>query len=97
MSFSLATFIIVLSSIQDVKFNPSSAQTRWQIDCCGRPSDRRQEHRLGDGYVRTGLDVVEKEITSSGFKRVGELKDGLNENYLVEFEKVDNSDRKSDK
>lgn len=41
------------------------------------------------GHVRAGLDVVEKEITSSGFKRVGELKEVLNENYLVEFKKVD--------
>jgi len=49
------------------------------------------------GHVRAGLDVVEKEITSSGFKRVGELKDVLKENYLVEFEKVSESDRKSDK
>ena len=49
------------------------------------------------GHVRAGLDVVEKEITSSGFKRVGELKDILKENYLVEFEKVSESDHKSDK
>jgi ubiquinone/menaquinone biosynthesis C-methylase UbiE len=40
------------------------------------------------GHVRAGLDVVEKEITSSGFKRIGELKDVLKENYLLEFEKV---------
>jgi len=49
------------------------------------------------GHVRAGLDVVEKEITSSGFKRIGELKDVLKENYLVEFEKVSEGDRKSDK
>ena len=48
-------------------------------------------------FVRAGLDVVEKEITSSGFKRIGELKDVLKENYLVEFEKVSEGDRKSDK
>ena len=46
------------------------------------------------GHVRAGLDVVEKEITSSGFKRIGELKDVLKENYLVEFEKVSEGDRK---
>lgn len=49
------------------------------------------------GHVRAGLDVVKKEITSSGFKRIGELKDVLKENYLVEFEKVSEGDRKSDK
>lgn len=49
------------------------------------------------GHVRAGLDVVEKEITSSGFKKIGELKDVLKENYLVEFEKVSEGDRKSDK
>ncbi len=49
------------------------------------------------GHVRAGLDVVEKEITSSGFKRVRELKDVLNENYMVEFEKLDEGDRKSGK
>jgi ubiquinone/menaquinone biosynthesis C-methylase UbiE len=49
------------------------------------------------GHVRAGLDVVEKEIASSGFKRIGELKDVLKENYLVEFEKVSEGDRKSDK
>lgn len=49
------------------------------------------------GHVRAGLDVVEREITSSGFKRIGELKEVLKENYLVEFVKVDEGERKSDK
>jgi ubiquinone/menaquinone biosynthesis C-methylase UbiE len=49
------------------------------------------------GHVRAGLDIVEKEITSSGFKKIGELSGALKENYLVEFEKVSESDRKSDK
>ena len=49
------------------------------------------------GHVRAGLDVVEKEITASGFKRIGELKEVLKENYLVEFVKVDEGERKSDK
>jgi ubiquinone/menaquinone biosynthesis C-methylase UbiE len=40
------------------------------------------------GHVRAGLDVVEKEITSSGFKRVSELNNVLKENYLIEYEKV---------
>ena len=44
-----------------------------------------------------GLDITEKEITSSGFKKIGELKDVLKENYLGEFEKVSESERKSDK
>lgn len=48
------------------------------------------------GHVRAGLDVVEKEITSSGFKRIGELEEVLKENYMVEFEKVSEGDRKSD-
>jgi ubiquinone/menaquinone biosynthesis C-methylase UbiE len=47
------------------------------------------------GHVRAGLEVVEKEITSSGFKRVGELKDVLKENYFVEFEKVDKGELKT--
>lgn len=46
------------------------------------------------GHVRAGLDVVEKEITSCGFKRVGELTGVLKENYLVEFQKVDPSEGK---
>lgn len=40
------------------------------------------------GHVRAGLDVVEREITSSGFRRVGELNNTLDENYMVVFEKV---------
>lgn len=40
-------------------------------------------------HVRAGQDVFEKEITESGFKRVGEVKDLLKENYLVVFEKVE--------
>jgi hypothetical protein len=47
-------------------------------------------------HFRAGLDVVEKEITSSGFKRIAELEDVLKEYYLVEFEKVSEGDRKSD-
>jgi predicted methyltransferase len=38
-------------------------------------------------HVRAGQDVVVKEITSSGFKRVGEEK-LLQENYFVRFEKI---------
>lgn len=40
-------------------------------------------------HVRAGQEVVEKEITESGFKRVDEIKDLLKENYLVVFEKAD--------
>ena len=39
-------------------------------------------------HVRAGQDVVEKEITSAGFKKAGEVKDLLKENYLVVFEKA---------
>lgn len=41
------------------------------------------------GHVRAGLDVVEKEITSSGFERIDELQGVLKENYMVQFRKVD--------
>lgn len=41
------------------------------------------------GHVRAGQEVVEKEITSMGFRKVGEEKVlGLKENYFVRFEKV---------
>lgn len=44
------------------------------------------------GHVRAGLEVVEQEITSSGFKRIwdldGQLGGVLKENYIVEFEKT---------
>jgi ubiquinone/menaquinone biosynthesis C-methylase UbiE len=40
-------------------------------------------------HVRAGQEVVEKEITECGFKRVGEVKDVLRENYLVVFEKTE--------
>jgi len=39
-------------------------------------------------HVRAGQEVVEKEVTECGFKRVGEVKDLLKENYLVVFEKA---------
>ena len=40
-------------------------------------------------HVRAGQEVVEKEITECGFKRVAEVKDLLKENYLVVFEKIE--------
>jgi ubiquinone/menaquinone biosynthesis C-methylase UbiE len=40
-------------------------------------------------HVRAGQDVVEKEVTEVGFKKVGEEKKLLKENYLVVFEKVE--------
>lgn len=40
-------------------------------------------------HVRAGQDVVEKEITESGFERIREVKGLLKENYLVEFAKVE--------
>ncbi|QDU28526.1 Ubiquinone/menaquinone biosynthesis C-methyltransferase UbiE [Anatilimnocola aggregata] len=42
-------------------------------------------------HVRAGQEVVEKEITECGFKRVAEVKDLLKENYLVVFEKTESS------
>jgi ubiquinone/menaquinone biosynthesis C-methylase UbiE len=38
-------------------------------------------------HVRAGQAVVEKEITTAGFRKIGEVKDVLKENYLVIFEK----------
>lgn len=42
-------------------------------------------------HVRAGQEVVEKEITECGFKRIHEAKDLLKENYLVVFEKAEPS------
>jgi predicted methyltransferase len=39
-------------------------------------------------HVRAGQDEVEKEITTAGFKKTGEVKDLFKENYLVVFEKA---------
>ncbi|MFM7148934.1 MAG: DUF1549 domain-containing protein, partial [Gemmataceae bacterium] len=42
------------------------------------------------GHVRAGQEVFEKEVISSGFKKVGAKKVmGLEENYFVHFEKVE--------
>lgn len=41
------------------------------------------------GHVRAGQEVVTKEITTAGFKRVAEEKLPLKENYFLVFEKVD--------
>lgn len=41
------------------------------------------------GHVRAGQDVVEQEITKSGFKKVDEVKSLFKENYFVVFEKVE--------
>jgi ubiquinone/menaquinone biosynthesis C-methylase UbiE len=38
-------------------------------------------------HVRAGQDVVEKEIAAAGFRKTGEAKGLLKENYLVTFEK----------
>jgi ubiquinone/menaquinone biosynthesis C-methylase UbiE len=41
------------------------------------------------GHVRAGQEVVEKEITSAGFKKLDEQKvPGLKENYFLRFEKA---------
>jgi hypothetical protein len=39
------------------------------------------------GHVRAGQEVFAKEITSSGFKLIGEEKLPLKENYFLRFEK----------
>ncbi len=39
------------------------------------------------GHVRAGQSIVEKEITTAGFKKIGEVNDLLRENYLIIFEK----------
>jgi ubiquinone/menaquinone biosynthesis C-methylase UbiE len=38
-------------------------------------------------HVRAGQEVVEKEITDAGFRKAGEVKGLLKENYLVIFTK----------
>jgi ubiquinone/menaquinone biosynthesis C-methylase UbiE len=43
------------------------------------------------GHVRAGQEVVEREIAEAGFKKVGDVKDLLGENYFVRFEKVGDS------
>lgn len=51
-------------------------------------------------HVRAGQNIVEKEITTAGFRKIGEVKDLLQENYLVIFEKsvtAANSNQKNDK
>lgn len=45
------------------------------------------------GHVRAGQEVVEKEIEEAGFKKTGEVKDLLQENYFIRFEKVEGSSR----
>ena len=38
-------------------------------------------------HVRAGQEVVEREIAEAGFEKADEVKDLLEENYLVVFEK----------
>ena len=38
-------------------------------------------------HVRAGQEVVEKELTDAGFRKTGEVKDLLKENYLIRFTK----------
>jgi ubiquinone/menaquinone biosynthesis C-methylase UbiE len=40
------------------------------------------------GHVRAGQEVFEREVTESGFRKTGEVKGVLKDNYLVTFEKV---------
>ena len=40
------------------------------------------------GHVRAGQEVFESEIAAAGFKKVGEVKDVLKENYFVRFRKL---------
>ena len=44
-------------------------------------------------HVRAGQEVVEKEITECGFKRIHEAKDLLKENYLLVFEKIERENK----
>jgi ubiquinone/menaquinone biosynthesis C-methylase UbiE len=44
-------------------------------------------------HVRAGQEVVEQEILACGFRKVGEVRDLLKDNYFVIFEKSDRSDR----
>jgi ubiquinone/menaquinone biosynthesis C-methylase UbiE len=39
-------------------------------------------------HVRAGQETVEKEIASAGFKKTGEVKDLLKDNYVIVFTKV---------
>ena len=39
------------------------------------------------GHVRAGQEVFEAEVTAAGFEKVEEVKDLLNENYFVRFQK----------
>jgi len=39
------------------------------------------------GHVRAGQEVFEAEVTAAGFENVEEVKDLLNENYFVRFQK----------
>ncbi|WP_232056239.1 methyltransferase domain-containing protein [Tuwongella immobilis] len=39
------------------------------------------------GHVRAGQDVVEREITDAGFRKVNDIKELLKENYFVIFQK----------
>lgn len=41
------------------------------------------------GHMRAGQEVFEKEIIDAGFKKVGEEKKLLSDNYMVFFEKTD--------
>ncbi|MBY0588838.1 class I SAM-dependent methyltransferase [bacterium] len=43
------------------------------------------------GHVRAGQELVEKEIVECGFHKTSEIKDLLQENYIVVFEKASNS------
>ncbi len=38
-------------------------------------------------HVRAGQDIVEKEIHEAGFRKTGEVKEILKENYIVVFTK----------
>ncbi|MFO0852744.1 MAG: class I SAM-dependent methyltransferase, partial [Gemmataceae bacterium] len=40
------------------------------------------------GHVRAGQEVFEREVVESGFKKTGEVKGVLKDNYLVTFEKA---------
>lgn len=52
---------------------------------------RREEGKSSEwtlSHVRAGQEVFEREITGSGLRKVGEIRDLLKENYFVLFEKT---------
>jgi hypothetical protein len=63
------------------------------VRCSGSPrlASKRIEGVSSEwtlSHVRAGQETVEKEIASAGFKKAGEVKDLLKDNYVIVFTKV---------